>query len=102
MWDPGLLSKKNSAYDVRMTILADINNHLGLVNLFSGDYLKALDYHHNVQEINEVLNDTTLMSLVFLNIGEAYLGLRQLDSAELVFNKSIYYSNLSGYKKYNR
>ncbi len=101
MWDPGLLSKKNSAYDVRMTILADINNHLGLVNLFSGDYLKALDYHHNVQKINEVLNDTTLMSLVFLNIGEAYLGLRQLDSAELVFNKSIYYSNLSGYKKYN-
>src|SRR6266487_6860252 len=64
MWDPGLLSKKNSAYDVRMTILADINNHLGLVNLFSGDYLKALDYHHNVQKINEVLNDTTLMSLV--------------------------------------
>ena len=101
MWNPGLLSKKNSAYDARMTILSDINNHLGLVNLFSGDYLKALDYHHNVQKINEVLNDTTLMSLVFLNMGEAYLGLRQLDSAESVFNKSIYYSDLSGYKKYN-
>ena len=39
MWKPGLLSKKNSAYDARLTILSDINNHLGLVHLFSGDYI---------------------------------------------------------------
>jgi two-component system, NtrC family, sensor kinase len=100
MWNPGLLSKKNSAYEARMTILCDINNHLGLVNNFSGEYLKALDYHRQVQKINESLNDTALMSLSFLNIGEAYLGLLQLDSAESAFNKSIYYSDKSGYKKY--
>ena len=101
MWNPGLLSKKNTAYEARMTIMADINNHLGLVNLFSGEYAKALNYHRNVQKINEILNDTTLKSLSFLNTGEAYLGLMQLDSAESAFNKSIYYSGLSGYKKYN-
>jgi two-component system, NtrC family, sensor kinase len=101
MWNPGLLSKKNAAYEARMTILCDINHHLGLVHLFSGEYAKALDYHRNVQKINEILNDTTLMSLSFLNMGEAYLGLMQLDSAESAFNKSISYSDLSGYKKYN-
>jgi signal transduction histidine kinase len=83
-----------------MTILCDINNHLGLVHLFTGEYSKALDYYRNTQKINEELNDLALKSLLFLNQGEAYLGLLQLDSAELVFNKSIYYNDKSGYKKY--
>ena len=100
MWNPGLLSKKNAAYDARMTILCDINNHLGLVNNFSGEYSKALDYFQNVQKINEIFNDTALKSLSFLNIGEAFLGLMQLDSAMSAFNKSIYYCDKSGYKKY--
>src|SRR5215204_345577 len=63
MWNPGLLSKENAANEARMTILCDINQHLGLVHLFSGEYSKALDYHRNVQKINEILNDTALMSL---------------------------------------
>src|SRR6266487_1490194 len=100
MWNPGLLSKKNAASDARMTILCDINNHLGLVHNFSGEYVKALEYYRNAQKINEILNDTALMSLSFLNIGEAYLGLLQLDSAESAFNKSIYYNDQSRYKKY--
>jgi signal transduction histidine kinase len=100
MWNPGLLSKKNAAFDARMTILSDINNHLGLVHYFSGEYSKALDYHRNVQKINEVLNDTALTSLSFLNIGESYLGLMQQDSAESAFIKSVYFSDKSGYKKY--
>ncbi|MEO6218914.1 MAG: tetratricopeptide repeat protein, partial [Ginsengibacter sp.] len=99
MWNPGLLSPKNSAY-ARMTIVCDINTHLGLIHYFSGEYAKALDYHHTVQKINEILNDNALTSLTFLNTGEAYFGLGQLDSAESAFNKSIYYSDKSGYKKY--
>ena len=100
MWNPGLLSKKNAAYDARLTILCDIFNHLGLVHLFSGDYSKALDYQYQVQKINENLKDTALLSLSNLNMGEAYLGLMQLDSAEVAFNKSIYFNDLSGYIKY--
>ncbi len=100
MWSPGLLSKRNDAYDVRMTILADINTHLGLIHLFSGEYSKALDYHRKVQKINTILNDTALMSILYLNIGEAYLGLMQLDSAEAAFKRSMYFNDLSGHKKY--
>ena len=101
MWNPGLLSKKNAAYDVRITVLCDISTHLSLVHSFSGDYVKSLEYQRNVQKINEVLKDTVLMSLLFLNMGESYLGLMQLDSAESAFKKSVYYSNKSGYRKYN-
>jgi signal transduction histidine kinase len=100
MWNPRLLSKKDAAYEARFTILCDINNHLGLVHYFSGEYSKALEYHRNVQKINEILNDTALISLSFLNMGESFFGLMQLDSAESAFNKSIYYCDMSGYKKY--
>ncbi|MBD0287617.1 MAG: tetratricopeptide repeat protein [Flavisolibacter sp.] len=100
MSNPGLLSRKNSAFDARMTILSDITNHLGLVHYFSGEYSKALEYHRNVKKINEILNDDALTSLSFLNMGEAYFRLGQLDSAETAFNNSIYYSDKSGYKKY--
>jgi tetratricopeptide (TPR) repeat protein len=64
------------------------------------EYSKALAYYRDVQKTNEVLNDDALKSLLFLNIGEAYAGLVQLDSAEAAFKKSIYYNVLSGYKKY--
>jgi signal transduction histidine kinase len=100
MWNPRLLSKKNAPYDARLTILCDIINHLGLVHLFAGEYSKALDYHRQVKKINESLNDTALMSLSNLNMGEAYFGLMQLDSAEGAFKRSIYFNDLSGYKKY--
>jgi len=100
MWNPGLLSKKNSAFDARMFILCDITNHLGLVHYFSGDYSKALQYHYAVRKLNEILNDDALTSLSFLNMGEAFFGLGKLDSAEASFNQSIYYSDISGYKKY--
>ena len=100
MWSPGLISKKNSADEARLTILSDINHHLGLVHLFSGEYSKALNYHRETQKLNEILNDTALKSLSLLNMGEAYFGLMQLDSAEAAFNASIYYTDLSGYKKY--
>ena len=100
MWNPGLLSKRKDAYDVRVTILAAINEHLGIIYNFSGEYSKALDYYRNIQKINEILNDTALMSLLNMNMGEAYSGLMQLDSAEAAFKKSIYFNELSGYKKY--
>ncbi len=100
MWNPGLLSKRNDAYNARMTILADITNHLGLVHLFSGEYSKALGYFRNVQKVNETLNDSALISLINLNMGEAYFGLMQLDSAEAAFKKSIAFNDLSGYTKY--
>ena len=34
MWNPSLLSKKNSSYEARLTILCDITHHLGLVHFF--------------------------------------------------------------------
>jgi two-component system, NtrC family, sensor kinase len=100
MWNPGLLSKSNADDEARITVLINITHHLGVVHLFSGDYLKSLEYHRRVQKINEILNDTALASLSFLSIGEVYLGLKQLDSAESAFNKSVYFSDRSGYKKY--
>src|SRR5688572_12832928 len=100
MWKPGLLSKKSDPYVVRLTVMADIHQHLGLVHYFTGDFSKALGYHQQVKEINENLNDDALMATYYLNIGESYSALDQPDSAEFAFNRSLYFSDRSGFKKY--
>ena len=100
MWKPGLLSKKSDPYVVRLTVMADIQQHLGLVHYFTGDFSKALAYHQQVKKINENLNDDALMATNYLNIGESYSALDQSDSAEFAFNRSLYFSDRSGFKKY--
>lgn len=100
MWNPGTLSVKSDPFVVRMTILADLNQHLGLLYYFTGEFSKALEYSLKVREITKIVDDEALMSLNYLNMGEAYLGLGKLDSAEWSFNKAILYSDKSGHKKY--
>ena len=100
MWRPALLSYKNEAYHARITVLAGIYNHLGIVNYFSGEYEKSLEYYQIIYQLNNVLQDDALMASYWNNNGEAYGGLGKLDSAELAFNKSLVFSDRSGYKKY--
>ncbi len=100
MWNAGLLSNINDPSHARITILACINNHLAILHYFTGDFSKALDYSREVDRLNEELKDDALRSMMYLNKGESYLGLNNLDSAEWSFNQSIQYSNTSGYKKY--
>ena len=100
MWRPRLLSFKNDAYHARMTVLADVHNHLGIVNYFSKEYARSLAYHYDVRTLNDIVQDDALMSLSWMNSGEAYRGGGNLDSAEVAFKKSIVYSDRSGYKKY--
>ncbi|MEO6548975.1 MAG: ATP-binding protein [Ferruginibacter sp.] len=100
MWRPSLMSFRNNAYHARITVLADIYNHLGIVNFFAGEYAKSLEYHKIVQRLNDIIQDDALMSLSWLNTGEAYRGEGNLDSAESAFQKSIIYGDRSGHKKY--
>jgi tetratricopeptide (TPR) repeat protein len=91
IWRPDLLSFKKDASHARMTVLADIYNHLGIVNYFTGEYSKSLEFHRMVHQFYNILQDDALMSLSWMNTGEAYRGRGDLDSAELAFNKSIFY-----------
>jgi two-component system, NtrC family, sensor kinase len=100
MWNPGLLSQDSNPYIVRMTVMANITQHFGLVHYFAGEYSKALEYNQEVKNINEILNDDALRTTYFLNIAESLIELAQLDSAELALKNSLYYSDKSGYKKY--
>ncbi|MDB5278357.1 MAG: hypothetical protein JWR61_3312 [Ferruginibacter sp.] len=100
MWRPALLSFKNDAYHARITVLAGIYQHLAIVNYFTGEYAKSLQLHQIVHQLNNQLQDDAMMSLSWMNSGEAYRGQGNLDSAESAFNRSIIYSDRSGHKKY--
>ena len=84
----------------RLTLLADIITHQGLLNYFTGDFSKAMEYYKEVREINESINDNALNKMLWLNSGESYIGLKLYDSAKIAFNKALYYCVKSGYRKY--
>jgi CHAT domain-containing protein/Tfp pilus assembly protein PilF len=62
----------------------DINQNLGMINLYLGAPAKALNYFRNI-------NYGRSYKLIFLyhNIGDAFLNLNQLDSAKKYFEKAI-------------
>ncbi len=100
MWRPELLSFKNDVHHARLTVLAEVYNHLGILNYFTGEYEKSLAYHRHVQQSNIEIQDNALMSLSWLNAGETYRWMGRLDSSEFALNNSIVYSNKSGHTKY--
>jgi two-component system, NtrC family, sensor kinase len=100
MWNAYLLSKEGDPFMVRLTVLADINQHFGIVYYFTGDYLKTLEYSQKIKKLNEILNDDALRTTYHLNRAEALFELDQLDSAVLELNQSLFYSEKSGFKKY--
>ncbi|MEJ7674826.1 MAG: hypothetical protein WKF59_19555 [Chitinophagaceae bacterium] len=84
----------------RLTLLADIIMHQGLLNTFTGDFSKAMEYYEEVGKISESINDKVLNQMEWLNRGESYVGMKQYDSAKISFNKALHYSEESGYLKY--
>ena len=96
-----LFSKDGDPHIGRLTLLASIEQHLGLLYHFSGNYKKAREVFAEVNRINkESLLDVALFSMTYLCIGEAFYNSNQLDSAKFYLRESLEYCSKSGYEKY--
>ena len=95
-----LFSNDGDPFRARMMLLGSINQHLGILYFFTGDFKKALEYYSECIRINETIRDDAFMSLVKLNIGESYRALGKLDSAKLAFNEALRLCEASGYEKF--
>jgi signal transduction histidine kinase len=100
LWNAKLFSGDGDPQRGRLTVLADIIMHQGLLNYFTGDFSKAMEYYKEVRKINESINDNALNKIQWLNWGESYIGMKLYDSAKIAFNRALQYSVESGYRKY--
>ncbi|WP_436514748.1 tetratricopeptide repeat-containing sensor histidine kinase [Ekhidna sp. To15] len=78
---------------------AIVLNSLGVVNMKSGDYTRALYYYNQTLELNDG-TDIDNLSDVLNNIAIIYANTGKLDSSEMYFRKSLNYekrvNNLKG------
>ena len=100
LWNVYQFSEDSDANRARLTVLAGVINHLGVLNYFVGNYEKALEYYEEVAVVNEVLNDKVMTSFIHLNKGESLSGLGKYDLAKTEFLAALESFQSSGYEKY--
>ncbi len=100
IWNIAVLTDDGKASSVRLSVLLDINNHLGILNYFVGNYEKAIEYYQEVAELNKIRQDKIMNSMLHMNKGESYFGLGQYDLAETELEKALKFSKSFGYLTY--
>lgn len=100
LWGVHLLTDDGDAYSARLTVLIEIITHLGILNYFVGNYEKAIEYYQEATELNEIRQDEVLTSLLHMNKGESYSGMRQYDLAKTELEEALIHAQASGYKIY--
>jgi len=100
VWQIAAFSKSENPRIARLTVLASIHNHLGILYMRTGDIKKKLFNYFECRRISENIHDTASLSLNSMDLGDAYTSLGKLDSALTYAQEALMFSNESGYKKY--
>jgi len=100
MWGVHLLTDDGDANSVRLTVLTEIILHLGVLNYFTGNYEKAIEYYQEATELNEIRKDEVITSLLHMNKGESYFGMGQYDLAKTELESALKHFSSSGYNIY--
>src|SRR5215204_2131957 len=84
----------------RLSMLGTIQSDVAGIYATTGNYDKQLSTIQNCIKTATRINDNTLLSQGFRNLGAQFLRENRLDSALIFFRKSLDYSDLCGYNKY--
>jgi tetratricopeptide (TPR) repeat protein len=84
----------------RLTVLGFTRNDLSNLYSATGNTQNALTNILEAKKIGESIDDQTLLSVVNMNVGNVYMNLNKLDSALLFAQKSLVYTDTSGFKKF--
>lgn len=100
IWNISKFTNSNLPEYARLSMLATIQSDAAGVYGNTGNYDKQFSAIQDCIKIATRINDNTLLSQAFRNLGANFLRKNRLDSALVFFRKSLHYSDLSGYKKY--
>jgi signal transduction histidine kinase len=84
----------------RLSMLGTIQSDVAGIYATSGNYDKQINTIQDCIKTATRINDNTLLSQAFMNLGAKFLQENGLDSALISFRKSLDYSDLAGYNKY--
>jgi signal transduction histidine kinase len=101
IWRISEFSKEKDPRTARLNVLSTIYDDLGTLYGVFGNHEKQISSYLKAQEIGESTKDPLILTLVNMDLGNAYLDLNSLESAFKIEKKALKYSKASGYTKYN-
>jgi len=101
IWRISKFTYTNNPEIARLSMLATILSDLGGFSTIIENFDQELVTLRKCLSIAIQINDNTLLSLSYQKLGVIYLRNIQLDSALMFHEKSLAYSDKSGYRKYN-
>jgi signal transduction histidine kinase len=100
IWNISKFTNNGTPEFARLSMLGTIQSDVSGIYSTSGNYDKQLNTIQECIKTATRINDNTLLSQAFMNLGSKFLRENGLDSALIFFRKSLGYSDLSGYNKY--
>ncbi|HMK19583.1 MAG TPA: ATP-binding protein [Chitinophagaceae bacterium] len=100
IWNISKFTNSRMPEFARLSMLGTIQSDVAGIYSTSGNYDKQLNTIQDCIKTATRINDNTLLSQAFMNLGAKFLQENGLDSALISFRKSLGYSDRAGYKKY--
>ena len=100
IWNISKFTNSGMPEFARLSMLGTIQSDVAGIYSTSGNYDKQLNTIQECIKTATRINDNTLLSQAYMNLGAKFLQENGLDSALISFRKSLDYSDLAGYKKY--
>ena len=85
-------------HTVRLSLLAFLQLQYAYTHSMAGNHIKAIPFISKALEISENIKDDVGLSVFNAELAREYFILGSLDSALIYYNKSVAYSNKSGFK----
>jgi len=100
IWNISKFTNSGLPEFARLSMLGTIQSDVAGIYATSGNYDKQINTIQDCIKTATRINDNTLLSQAFMNLGAKFLQENGLDSALISFRKSLDYSDLAGYNKY--
>jgi tetratricopeptide (TPR) repeat protein len=100
IWNISKFTNSGLPEFARLSMLGTMQSDVSGIYSTTGNYDKQQSIIQDCIKTANRINDNTLLSQAFRNLGAQFFRENKLDSALTYYRKSLYYSDLCGYKKY--
>jgi len=100
IWNISKFTNSGMPEFARLSMLGTIQSDVAGIYSTTGNYDKQQSIIQDCIKTANRINDNTLLSQAFRNLGAQFFRENKLDSALTYYRKSLDYSDLCGYKKY--
>ena len=100
IWQVSRFSKTGDPAFARLTVLSILHLDLARLYGYTGNVQKQIHSFFEALKYAKIIDDPSILSHVYSNLGLTYVNLDKLDSALSFLQRSLHYYDVSGFNRY--